>query len=780
MRSILLLSVFPLLLFADASDLLYDDSEIAVIQVQVAPEDLEWIYENIDSDSLHEATVHFKNARIDETIEQVGFRIRGNTSRQSAKKSFKLSFNTFVPGREFYGVDKMNLNGEHNDPSIIRSKLCWDIYQQIGMAASRAAHCAVYINDEYYGLYISIEHIDDEFLNKHFEDDSGNLWKCLWPADLNYQGSGRQEDYHPSSGDDRPYELMTNEDIYDYSKLANLIDVINNTATSEFPEAIEKVLHVPDFLSYIAINNLTGSWDDYWFLRNNYYLYHDPSADKFRWIPFDYDNSFGIDWFGIDWTSVDPYHFPMNDGDGRPLIEKILQVPQYRNLYTHMLGFYSDRVTRLVKVEARIDSLKTMITPWAELDSFRTLDYGFSIPDFHQSYSVSNWSNQHVRRGLKEFINLRNNLLPSQLDYEPASPLIYALDHWPATPTTDDSIHLDVSIHSVAQLNQVIVEAVYGSETTPTEIPMTFDPVNNTTVIQEAHRWTVTLPPVGLRGQVRFQVIAEDVNGRLMRYPRQEPVAPTILGSSELALVINELMTKNDQGPVDPAGEHDDWVEIYNTGDINLDLAGMYLSDKADNLVKWQFPDSGATIGPQEFLLVWCDEDGDQNQPGLHANFKLSADGEAIIFTEADGTTVIDHVEFGPLVADQSYGREQDGGADWVLFDDATPGYSNTLTSIDPEVTLPEELSLSAFPNPFNGQTRLRFQLPETGQARIDLISLRGEFLGTIIDEYREEGPVELVWKAQDAQGNSLSSGVYILHLISGKIVGAQKVTLIK
>ena len=112
---------------------------------------------------------------INETVDSIGFRLRGNTSREAAKKSFKVSFNTFVSGREFYGVDKLNLNGEHNDPSIIRSKLCFDHYKTIGMTATRANHVEVYINGQYYGLYISVEHIDDEFLNKNFGDDTGNL-----------------------------------------------------------------------------------------------------------------------------------------------------------------------------------------------------------------------------------------------------------------------------------------------------------------------------------------------------------------------------------------------------------------------------------------------------------------------------------------------------------------------------------------------------------------------------------------------------------------------------
>ena len=201
-------------LSADDSWKVYDDSEIALVHISLAPEDLQWIYDNVQSDSLHPATIHFQNAHIDETVDSVGFRLKGNTSRVSEKKSFKVDFNHFINGRDFFDVEKLNLNGEHNDPSIVRSKVCWDLFQDIGMVSSRAAHAKVFINGDYFGLYVSVEHVDDSFLSRNYADDSGNLWKCLWPADLSYRGDD-PEDYHPYYDDKRPYELKTNKDEYD-------------------------------------------------------------------------------------------------------------------------------------------------------------------------------------------------------------------------------------------------------------------------------------------------------------------------------------------------------------------------------------------------------------------------------------------------------------------------------------------------------------------------------------------------------------------------------------
>ena len=80
----------------DDLDMLYDDSQVSIIEIEVDPLTLEWIYQYPESDSIHIAQFHFSNSHIDEFVDDIGFRLRGNTSRDALKKSFKISFNTFV------------------------------------------------------------------------------------------------------------------------------------------------------------------------------------------------------------------------------------------------------------------------------------------------------------------------------------------------------------------------------------------------------------------------------------------------------------------------------------------------------------------------------------------------------------------------------------------------------------------------------------------------------------------------------------------------------------
>ena len=105
-----------------------------------------------------------------------------------------------------------------------------------------------------------------------------------------------------------------------------------------------------------------------------------------------------------------------------------------------------------------------------------------------------------------------------------------------------------------------------------------------------------------------------------------------------------------------------------------LNLAGYYLSDREDNLTKWEFPSTNAgitTITPGGHMVVWLDNDTEQGED--HANFKLSPDGEGIYLTAPDGITIIDSIVFPPQQTDVSYGRN-------VM--DVLSGFTSTTTRL--------------------------------------------------------------------------------------------------
>ncbi len=768
---LIIVTILSSLLFAHESDRVFRSTAVAEIRITIDTTVLAWIYDeaNVESDSLHPVSVTFRNENLDVSLDNVGFRLRGNTSRHAAKKSFKLDFNEFVKGQKIAGVEKFNLKGEQNDPSLIRSKLSFELFEKIGVPASRVAYTTVYINGNYMGLYENVEHIDDCFLSYHVGDDSGNLWKCLWPADLNYRGPN-PSDYHPYSGPDRPYELKTNEEEFDFSGLARLIDVINNTSAAVMKDSLESLFEVKDFIKYLAVNIMTGSWDDYRYLRNNYYLYHNPSTGKFRLIPYDYDNTFGIDWVGgsnwgePNWTRINMYSYDVMDSDGRPLSDIIFDTPEYRNLFTHFMDFYTSHVFREDQWTAWGDSIKAVIRPYVTTDTYYPLDHGFTIADFDNSYNTD-YRNGHVERGLYEFMRKRAEQTLLDLNWQSAPPSVY--DCAVSRNGLEATLHAAVFSHEgVDSVTLITYDALMNPVAST---PFFRNRIPQTPLVEAYDRWTAetTLD----ESELFYRIIAQDSAGVQSSWPRTDYASFEQVGSSVLPVYINEFLASNDTSFADQDGGHDDWLELYNASGETVDLGGMYLTDKPDNLTKWQIP-AGTQIAAGSWLIFWCDEE--EEQAGLHTNFKLGAGGEFLALTEAYGLRIVDSLTFGSQETDVSYGRTEDGGDVWRFFVSPTPGYSNLRTQIN---KIPETTVLYPnYPNPFNPGTALRFQLPAAGDIDLSIYDVSGRKVATLAVGIHGAGIHRRNWNAE-----AYASGIYIAVLrAGGTVMGLQKMLLVK
>ena len=148
-------------------------------------------------------------------------------------------------------------------------------------------------------------------------------------------------------------------------------------------------------------------------------------------------------------------------------------------------------------------------------------------------------------------------------------------------------------------------------------------------------------------------------------------------------LQINEIMAANESAFADEMGEFDDWLEIYNSGSIDIQIAGMYFSDDSTNMKKWQVPDiqtDKTLISPGEFLIIWFDNDPEQGL--LHVDFKLSRYGETIFFTDKDGETILDEINYPIQFSNISFGRNPDDNDAWNFLSIPTPGESNSNASV--------------------------------------------------------------------------------------------------
>ncbi len=152
-------------------------------------------------------------------------------------------------------------------------------------------------------------------------------------------------------------------------------------------------------------------------------------------------------------------------------------------------------------------------------------------------------------------------------------------------------------------------------------------------------------------------------------------------------VIINEFLASNSSIIADGNGGYSDYIEICNTSDDDINLSNWSLTDNANEMRKWLFPD--ITIAPQSYLLLFA-SGKDSNWPYIdtsgyyHTNFKLAADGEYLALVKPDGNItsefadyMIDNSESGypPQTNNMSYGRISDSDILPYVY-----GYCNTPT----------------------------------------------------------------------------------------------------
>ncbi len=353
------------------------------------------------------------------TIDSVGIRLKGNSSysHPGNKKSFKIDFNEFISGQNYDGLKKLNFSNVFKDPSCMREKVFFDACQEAGVPAPRSSFANVNFNGTPWGLYTVIEQIDDQFLDWRILDDDGNLFKAgdnfsVGPggsdaaADLLYYGADQ------SSYEER-YELNTNEDINDWSDLIDFIDFINNSNDSEFQSGISNRLEWTEFLRSMALDNLFSNLDSYLGSARNYYIYHNTSTDKWEWVKWDANESFGSYANGVN--NISTLALDYSDAD-RPLVERIFSDDVLYEQYLAEVCHLNETLFNSEIMDARIDEIKALIQTSVYADDNKMYTNAQFNTNIESDISTGGGPGGGVIYGLKSFIAQKSSYLSGALD----------------------------------------------------------------------------------------------------------------------------------------------------------------------------------------------------------------------------------------------------------------------------------------------------------------------------------------------------------------------------
>ena len=133
--------------------------------------------------------------------------------------------------------------------------------------------------------------------------------------------------------------------------------------------------------------------------------------------------------------------------------------------------------------------------------------------------------------------------------------------------------------------------------------------------------------------------------------------------------------------------KRNDWIELYNTTDEEIDIEGMYLTDDVDNPTKYKITRgstaANTTIKPHGYIIVWCDKL--QTNSMLHSSFKLSAEGGTVMLSSQD-MTWSDKLIYAAHNGDETVGRYPDGTDNVYLMNIPTIEKTNIRTSYLKEV----------------------------------------------------------------------------------------------
>ena len=301
-------------------------------------------------------------------LDSTGVKLKGNTSRRRPEGQTGQLHNSFNPdwhhfhmsvdfskyrdAQRFKGLNKVNLKWFKDDATYAREIYSYDLFRRFGCwQAPRASYTRVVIQvggetPAYYGVYALLESIDEDYLTKHsaqWGSGIGFLWKGGF-GDLGHSANFVQttsmgvEDVNinPAFSEYFAYDLKTREDqiVAAKAELTQFITDLNTRTGADFKNWISQKMDINLFLKTYATNVVLGMWDDYWVNGNNFYFYFAPNG-KAYFIPYDYDNTLGTSLLMNNSGTQNPLTW--GNMSQRPLVTKILAIPEYQTLYKNYI-----------------------------------------------------------------------------------------------------------------------------------------------------------------------------------------------------------------------------------------------------------------------------------------------------------------------------------------------------------------------------------------------------------------------------------------------------------
>lgn len=338
---------------------LFDDSIVHSFQILMSDEDYQLMlttYKQTGRKDYFHADVIIDGVRVSD----VGVRLKGNASLKKAlgarmnargaqpqgslssnqveKFPLLVKFNQFVTGQRYQGYTSIAIRtyGVSYDAALLNEPVTYAVFRAAGLPIPQSAYAGVRLNEGSEQLYTISDVINQTYIDHHFPDTKGVLYKAEVGTTLRYQG----ED--PSLYA-RSFTQQTRVNDADFGPLIEFMRFLTESDEAAFTSELENHLDVDSYATYLAINNLLVNADSMAGMGNNFYLYYDETRKRFTILMWDGNESMGkLGGGGGLAASYDLYYTSQQGmmkgrGGQNILVTRFLANNQYKALYEQKL-----------------------------------------------------------------------------------------------------------------------------------------------------------------------------------------------------------------------------------------------------------------------------------------------------------------------------------------------------------------------------------------------------------------------------------------------------------
>lgn len=302
---------------------LFDAGTMQEVHLSVNTRDLAVLRAHTELNTYYVADLAWRGIK----VRNVGIRSRGQGSRNPIKPGYRVDIAHYTTGQTLVGLSTIILDNIWQDPTLLRERLAFTMFERAGLPAPRESFCRLYINNEYQGVYTITEEIDGNFAKRVTGETDGTVFENHWDANSYWRAEdlGTIAAYKPRL---EPRTHVLDADSTLYNPIVNLFKEVNGPDDAVWRSRVEQYLDLPQFMTHVAIEEFIGENDGVlgYAGMNNFYLYRDQGTTKHRLFVWDKDQAFIL-----------PIDGAVKRTDDNVIFRRAMADPELREVYLSTL-----------------------------------------------------------------------------------------------------------------------------------------------------------------------------------------------------------------------------------------------------------------------------------------------------------------------------------------------------------------------------------------------------------------------------------------------------------